>query len=585
MSESSANPPLGEPPRASDPTVEQLLGALVPGLAKDERARFALKKGDVVDGLTVGDPLGAGAAGEVYEVYDPALGQSCALKLLRRQGEAQEAAFLREISLLAALRHPNIVRILRAGRHEGRPYFVMERLAPLPERPSPAQVFDWTLALCDAVAELSARGVAHRDIKPANILWDAAHGQPVLADFGIATPFDNSLPVGTPGASAPEQFRGVLTPASDVYALAAFARALLPPEVAAAPPWRAPLANALAADPALRPADARAFAKSLLDAVFPPRRSRRTALVLGVAVGLAVLAALCWRAARLEAPRAKARSVAVRKPAVLPGGRLLPSDPDAPPVPAQAVSGAPTPEPVLWCPEETFTWDPKTVFSEKADALCADLKPFSVTIPGAWQFKPLALQIDASSGQAFASCRFGVSARYLSIRLRSDRGGFFELVIPKGVVVVCGDLWVGPEHADATDLDFTVVLRGGGTLVLEKGGLAGMPALRLEEGSRLVRLAGNRFFKEARGVDWRPDPFAGVAADNTDAAVQAWREATHAWVAEHAPEWHDHYRSADEANQLRRPQDRKAEVREAKEQMAAARERRSSPDEAGSGVR
>ena len=70
--------------------------------------------------------LGQGAAGRVYLARDPELGREIAIKILDRGVAAQPERFRREMGILAALRHPNIVTIYDAGADDGRPYYAME---------------------------------------------------------------------------------------------------------------------------------------------------------------------------------------------------------------------------------------------------------------------------------------------------------------------------------------------------------------------------------------------------------------------------------------------------------------------------
>ena len=247
-----------------------LLHEAAPAARTHENQRFTFSRGDTVNTFTVLDPLGAGASGEVYAVYDPQLRHSLALKLLPEASPEKQDLVLREARLLADLRHPNIVRVLRAELWKNRPYFVMELLKPLPANPTPDTVRDWLLALCSAVSELNSRGWIHRDIKAGNILYDDIHRQPVLADFGIASEENTHTVAGTPGSSAPEQFAGTADARSDIYALAMFAAKLLPEATLRTAPWKALLSEALSPIPALRPASAADFAERIRTAFAPP---------------------------------------------------------------------------------------------------------------------------------------------------------------------------------------------------------------------------------------------------------------------------------------------------------------------------
>ena len=123
---------------------------------------------------------------------------------------------------------------------DGLSYFAMELLdgitlqelvtqgGPLP----PARAVYLIAQAAAALAEAHARGMVHRDIKPSNLLVTTAGGEPdvvKLIDFGIArdrgrdhTLTAADMVVGTPAYMAPEQATGgELTPAADVYALAA----------------------------------------------------------------------------------------------------------------------------------------------------------------------------------------------------------------------------------------------------------------------------------------------------------------------------------------------------------------------------
>ncbi|HWY02171.1 MAG TPA: serine/threonine-protein kinase [Candidatus Acidoferrum sp.] len=146
--------------------------------------------------------------------------------------------FRNERQTLAALDHPNIVKLLDGGSTEdGSPYLVMEYVEGLPIDQYCDQkqlTIDDRLRLfrvvCAAVQYAHQNLVIHRDLKPGNILI-TGDGLPRLLDFGIAkllnpecfqsplTTQANWHPM-TPGYASPEQVRGdAVTSATDVYSL------------------------------------------------------------------------------------------------------------------------------------------------------------------------------------------------------------------------------------------------------------------------------------------------------------------------------------------------------------------------------
>ena len=185
--------------------------------------------------------LGAGGMGEVWlaERVDGAYEGRSALKVLKRgmDSDAVLARFAREQRLLARLSHPNIARLIDAGRTgDGLPYFVMEHVsgrpidqacAGLPE----AARLGLFLQLADAVAHAHSHLLVHRDLKPGNVLV-TGDGQVKLLDFGIAKALQAEedaagteltqlgLRPFTPLYASPEQVRGEpLSTATDVYSL------------------------------------------------------------------------------------------------------------------------------------------------------------------------------------------------------------------------------------------------------------------------------------------------------------------------------------------------------------------------------
>ena len=94
--------------------------------------------------------LGRGAMGVVYQARHNQTGQLVALKLIVPETAATRSAvdrFLREMSVISQLKHPNIVEWLEQGMTRGQFWFAMEYVLGAPTwrcwpRPSPGTLPD-----------------------------------------------------------------------------------------------------------------------------------------------------------------------------------------------------------------------------------------------------------------------------------------------------------------------------------------------------------------------------------------------------------------------------------------------------------
>jgi predicted Ser/Thr protein kinase len=176
--------------------------------------------------------LGAGGMGVVYSAHDPRLQRTVAIKVLP-QSFAVDAErlqrFEREARAAAALNHPNILAVYDVGRHQDRPFIVMEfvpgdTLAELLHHgrvPIPRGL-EIGAEIADALSAAHASGVLHRDLKPSNVMIMPT-GRVKVLDFGLAkmlaseaaptddVSFTGTRPrrfLGTPAYMAPERLRG-----------------------------------------------------------------------------------------------------------------------------------------------------------------------------------------------------------------------------------------------------------------------------------------------------------------------------------------------------------------------------------------
>jgi serine/threonine-protein kinase len=138
--------------------------------------------------------------------------------------------FKREGSLLAGLKHPNIVPVMGYGDSKGMAYMVMPYIkgVSLQHRLEKGRINKkererWIAQIADALAFAHSQGIIHRDVKPSNVMIDKS-GNALLTDFGLAREVEGSntltgsMLLGTPAYMAPEQGRGDLVDArSDQY--------------------------------------------------------------------------------------------------------------------------------------------------------------------------------------------------------------------------------------------------------------------------------------------------------------------------------------------------------------------------------
>jgi serine/threonine protein kinase len=230
--------------------------------------------------------LGRGGMASVWRARDDALERTVAVKVIADTLAADPAwvrRFQREARAMAALNHPNIVRVFDYGVDGGRPFLVMEHLGSsvLDGAADGARGHAERVAreLLSALAHMHAAGLVHRDIKPANVLL-AHDGSARLTDFGIAHGRDatrltsTGMVVGSVRYLAPEVLAGEpATARSDLFSLGRLLEELTAP--APASPRLARLVRALTQpDPARRP---RSAAAALATLERPPLAARALA--------------------------------------------------------------------------------------------------------------------------------------------------------------------------------------------------------------------------------------------------------------------------------------------------------------------
>jgi len=198
-----------------------------------------------------------GGMGAVYEGRQrSAFGRRVAIKVIlgNYAGDREmRRRFAMEARTIAGLHHPHILPLIEFGDEQGILYLVMPFIEggtltgylrrSLPDFSDVATIF---LQLLDAVEYAHDQGLIHRDIKSSNVLLEARRDSSpyvYLADFGLVRysehpdtaetgkpiPLDQ-IP-GTPHYMAPEQTRGIITKATDIYALGVLLYQMLVGEV------------------------------------------------------------------------------------------------------------------------------------------------------------------------------------------------------------------------------------------------------------------------------------------------------------------------------------------------------------------
>jgi serine/threonine protein kinase len=214
-----------------------------------------------VPGYSIEAKIGEGGMGAVYKAVQVKLNRVVALKMIHGGKTASTRELLRfiaEAEAVAAIDHPNVVKVHDTGDANGQLYIAMEylpngtlseklqklshgrepvvepasnsapshrRLTPSAQL-SPREVAELMVKLANAVQAAHDRQIVHRDLKPSNIMFDA-HDEPRITDFGLAKRQAGELTntnaiMGTPAYMAPEQAKGeskFVGPQADVWAL------------------------------------------------------------------------------------------------------------------------------------------------------------------------------------------------------------------------------------------------------------------------------------------------------------------------------------------------------------------------------
>ena len=222
---------------------------------KSESNKIVIKKeffireteGKITDYYEVIKKIGEGGSSKVYKVKEKETGEIRAMKEVNKEKITDIKYFKTEISILAMLDHPNILRLFEVIEDSKNFYLIMElctggellsRVTNNRYKEKEAAKLMEQIVL--AVVYCHEKGICHRDLKPQNILFcNESPNSPIkVVDFGLSKIFDNSLSsikgdfaeninknkkmstkVGTILYLSPEVLKGSYTEKCDVWSL------------------------------------------------------------------------------------------------------------------------------------------------------------------------------------------------------------------------------------------------------------------------------------------------------------------------------------------------------------------------------
>ena len=229
--------------------------------------------GEVIGGiLEVGELLGKGGMGVVYEVFHREWNRKLAMKLpiaLGDQDDFDLKRWVREAHTWIDLGlHPRVVSCWFVRQWNGVPILFldlfaggslkerMERRAGPPSNPDEwGECLTWLIHACEGLEHAHQMGLVHRDMKPANLLFNS-EGMLAVTDFGLGKAINKAESIkgsplallqqsaemshlessltktgvmsGTPHYAPPEQWmQKKVGPQADIYAFAVMAYEVL----------------------------------------------------------------------------------------------------------------------------------------------------------------------------------------------------------------------------------------------------------------------------------------------------------------------------------------------------------------------
>jgi serine/threonine-protein kinase len=226
-------------------------------LANQKPARELTPDEDVLTGKTlarfeVGPVLAKGRTGTVYKGRDTKDGKDVAVKVLHADFTSDEEdvqRFIRAMTTVVGLHHPNLIALYGAGKHGSSCWFAMEYvdgdpLTQLIEKFGTLKMLDWRFALtvgvhiAQALEAAHEKHIIHRNVSPESILIRKQDKLAKLGDMMLAKALEGTKAkqitrpgelVGNVAYMAPERTRSdvEVDTRADIYGLGATLYALL----------------------------------------------------------------------------------------------------------------------------------------------------------------------------------------------------------------------------------------------------------------------------------------------------------------------------------------------------------------------
>lgn len=166
--------------------------------------------------------LGEGASCKVVEVQLKGTGESRAMKILTKAQLFADMLYRKEVELLLAMKHPNILRVIEQFEDSKHFYLVtgccrggelFDRIVDDAYQYSEQDVSRLARTMLDCLKYCHDMNIVHRDLKPENYIFEtpAKDSKMIMIDFGCGLRVSDDATytdvVGTPFYMAPETIR------------------------------------------------------------------------------------------------------------------------------------------------------------------------------------------------------------------------------------------------------------------------------------------------------------------------------------------------------------------------------------------